>query len=304
MRSLFVSILLICSSGVYGEEPVDLSFVIHGRAPLERQAPDEDMIGAAVFEGDPIMFTLAALNLPADDGHWVDHIKWKVLTEKGSEVPVAITTSPVRGDRSALPKRPEAQSRFANSKVANLPPGKYVVNLSWVGSDERVAQVTAEPRLLIVYGGDESDAVHREFLRHRAGMVLKQGTSEAYRTARGWLLEAADGNTDPALYEELADASAPWAPPDETATYYQRSLEVARRNLEKRYGTRDQWPEKAVHLYQPQERKVQAFLRIVSYYKTNFSEIRVVVVRDGLTEKFAVERRDNGKRLQLVEPGQ
>lgn len=104
---------------------------------------------------------------------------------------------------------------------------------------------SAERRRLAIYRGDENARIHSFFLRHQARALLAKGTLESYQKARTLLLQAAEGNSDPSYYEELADASLPWAPPAETAGYYKRSLEIATQNLEKSLAPRQEsWPAK------------------------------------------------------------
>jgi hypothetical protein len=146
--------------------------------------------------------------------------------------------------------------------------------------------------------------VRSVFLREQARAVLRDGTPESYAKARAMLLEAAQDNSDPSVYEELADASAPWAAPDETATYYRRSLDVATKNLEKHHGARKDWPAKARQLYEPRARKVQVFQELVPYYKNSFSAVRIRVVREDATDKFVIERRSDGNRLRVIDPQQ
>ena len=295
---------LVASAG----EPVALRLEIHGRTPLHVQpvdSPGYGLLGAGVFVGEPVIATVTGLNIPTEDkADWTGHLKWTVTTESGEFISVMITPVadyPVETTHFTRLTRPDAV--FANFKFETFPPGRYVVEVRWAKLDKPYTD-TASRRLLAVYRGDEEPRVRSFFLREQARLALKEQTIEAYRRARTMLLEAAEGNSDPSVYEELADASAPWAAPEETLAHYQRSLDIARQNLERSHGPRRDWPPSAFHLYEPRARKVDAFRTLVPYYRTNFDQIRVVVVRDGMHDKFAVERRTDGTRVRIVDPQQ
>jgi len=208
-------------------------------------------------------------------------------------VQVTPSDDPRARDFGALP--PAASWSRLAFKVDGLKPGRYLVRGAWGGN------TPVEARSLVIYRGDETTEVHRVFLRVRAAEELKMNTREAYRLAREMLLEAADGNSDPSVYEELADASAPWAPPDETAEFYRRSLEVASTNLQRSYGPRANWPVNAEELFGPDERKMNAFVSLVPYYKLHF-DLERVIAAGGLNDgEFIIQRRSDGATVRVVE---
>lgn len=301
MRRILLTLLVLCGVAAFAAEPLHFSFVIHGRSPLEPQSADRadyGLVEAVFFAGEPVVVTLTAVNAPQGDG-WAKRIEWELTDSHGKVLAPRVTDL-------APASRPHvlaARAAQFNVTFAELPPGRYTVRASSVepGTDRRVA---AEARTLTIYRGDENVVVRRAFLRERAKAALAQGTAEGYRSARGMLLEAAEGNTDPSYYELLADASAPWAAPEETAEYYERSLAVARANLERKFGKTQEWPDKAVALFTKRAQKVSAFRELVPYYRTNFSQVRVVVLREGPGDQFVVERRSDGARLRVVTPRQ
>jgi hypothetical protein len=298
MRRVLLTLLVLNGFAALATEPVHLSFVIHGRSPLEPQnveQPGYGLVETAVFAGEPVVVTLAALNLPPESaGAWAGRIQWEAADAEGNVVPLtaAIDASPaaavLRGGAVAV-----------NVTLGDLAPGRYVVRVSWVDSSTG-KRVTAEGKRLSIYQGDENTAVQRAFLRERASRALARGTREGYESARTLLLEAAAGNPDPLVYESLADASAPWASPEETARYYAQSLAVAKGNLERRFGRPSKWPDKATTLFVARERKVEAFSRLVPYYRANFDKVRVLVVREGAKDKFVIQRRNDGAQLREI----
>lgn len=170
----------------------------------------------------------------------------------------------------------------------------------------RELALCALPKKRATDGGVRIASIHNESARLGAHPYARRWvdreTREGYDAARAMLLEAAEGNSDPSVYEILADASAPWAPPDETATYYDRSLAVAKANLTLRFGSPDRCSEKAVALFQHRERKVAAFRELVPYYTLNFLTVRVVVSRQGTKDSFVVERRSDRIRIRVIDP--
>jgi len=288
-------------------EPLHMSFEIHGSTPLHEQATDSPaygMVGAFVWVGEPLIATVSALNVPSGDLiDWIRYMKWSVTSESGDSVTVKFDRdwdSPLKA-RSDLRKRSDVA--FANFKFGPLPPGRYIIALGWT-DPETNERKTASKRHLAIYRGNESPFIRSYFLRREARSALSHGTFESFSKARTMLLQAADGNTDPSVYEELGDAAAPWALPDETANYYQLSLEIAKKNLEKNLGPQKDWSAKAWHLYRPHESKVKAFRALVPYYRTNFDQVRVLVVPDGMKGKFVIERRSDGARLRVIDPQQ
>jgi hypothetical protein len=301
MRRILVALFFL-SAVVAIAEPLHLSFVVHGRSPLEPQTSEQGTYGlveSVVFAGEPVVVTLTALNPPADVLSWVRTVQWDVVDALGRATTATVT---VDGLAPASPRPLPAGASQVNLVLSGLPPGQYTVRASSI-DDATSRRVTAEARQLTIYAGDENVTVRRAFLREKARVALSTGTEEGYRAARPLLLEAAEGNTDPSLYETLADASAPWADPEETAAYYDRSAAVARANVERKFGTRSEaWPSKATSLLSARDRKVAAFRALVPYYKTNFSSVRVVVTRQATRDAFVVERRSDGGRLRVIEP--
>ncbi|MCM2315181.1 MAG: hypothetical protein NDJ92_08525, partial [Thermoanaerobaculia bacterium] len=269
--------------------------LIHGRAPLQPAPNPDGYIESAIFAGEPVHLTAIVSNAPNEDDETLARaVRWTIDSADGK--PVSATPSFVSGSglSGAFPPK-LAGARSLLYSIPALAPGRYVVRASW--HDD----VKTEPRILNVYGGNEGPRVRQEFLRLNARKRLQDGTPEAYLAARTMLEEAAKNSTEPAVYEELADVSAPWASPEDTATYYSRSLEVAKRNLEAHYGESADWPESASELYRQSELKAKTFRDLIPYYKTHFHEVRVVVVRTGDSEDFAIERRKDGVRIRLVE---
>lgn len=303
MRRAFLLILVMTSFTAAAVEPSHLSFVVHGRSPLEPQRTGDAltaMIETVLFDGEPVIATLMATDAggPAATA-WVKAVQWEVLAGSGEAVspPPAIDAAP------AVARHPlRGDAVHVNFTFSGLGPGRYTLRPFW-RDPATGKKITSEARLLTIYRGDENLTVKRAYLREQARVALARGTEEDYRAARTMLLEAADGNTDPSVYEALADASAPWASPDETAGYYERSLAVATTNLERKFGREQrEWPVKATALFGARQRKVAAFRELLPYYRRNFNDVRVVVIRDRNKDKFAVERRRDGKRLRVVEP--
>lgn len=305
MRRTIAVLLLLVASSLFASEDMEFSFFVSGRAPLEETKPDSPEYGlveSAVFHEQPITLTVIAVNVPKGDSAWWNAIQWKFTTRGGDRVEPPPTLRIAQAPDAAFQaRRPNAS--HANFAVTGLKPGRYVVHAAWANA-QTGKRSEAEDRLLSVYRGDESISVKREFLRDRAKNELAKGTRQSYEVARAMLLEAAEGNTDPAVYESLADASAPWAIPDETASYYERSLAIARQNLEQRLGKQQaEWPSAARTLWTKHERKVKMFQDLLPYYRANFQQVRVVVLRQPMaSDKFVVERRSDGARLRTVEP--
>lgn len=111
-----------------------------------------------------------------------------------------------------------------------------------------------------------------------------------------------DSNRDELPDAAACDASLPWAQPADTAVYYDRSVAVARANLENKYGPDRDWPERAWQLYRPRERKSAAFRSLVPEYAIKFQDLKVVIARHDGRQVFVVERRSDGKHLRVVEP--
>ena len=308
MRRLFPVLVLLISQAALASEPLYLFFEIHGRTPLHRQpsdSPGYGLQGAAVWEEEPLIVTVTALNVPADEkGNWTRRIEWTVTTEEGGVVEVAVepdANSPIKTPHSV--RLAFSDTLFANFRFSTLPAGRYIVALSW--TDPRTGEKrNAERRLMAIYRGDEEPLVRSFYLREQAQAALKKNTFESFQRARTMLLEAAKDNSDPSVYEELADASAPWAAPDETAEYYQRSLDLARKALETNVGPQKDWPEKARSLYEPRERKVNAFRQLVPYYRNSLNQVRIFVEPDGRGGKFVVIRRSDGARLKVIDPNE
>lgn len=76
------------------------------------------------------------------------------------------------------------------------------------------------------------------------------------------------------------------------ARYYQKSVQIARLNLERKYGRSDQWPERVRQLHEAHSRKVSTFEALVPWYKLNFGKVRVV--HKNASAVFAVECRTDG----------
>jgi hypothetical protein len=304
MRLAFAALLLFVSLSTFGEPEVDFTFGIEGRAPLVRELPDSPgygLVGAAVFAGDPIVLTADAFNVPEEDRtRWRASIEWVFVSVKNKQPIPQPVVAPWDGEMR--PTRVGSNAFRVGFQVSGLPPGEYIVRASCV-DPVTASRIDAEDRRLSVYRGDESIAVKREFLRHRGKAELAKGTRPGYEAARSMLLEAARDNTDPSVYESLADASAPWAPPEETASYYERSTTVVRQNLERRFGERGKWPAKAVEALAPYERKQATFQEMIPYYKANFEKVRIVVQGGGRMSqpKFVVERRSDGARIRTVD---
>lgn len=259
-----------------------------------RTAETYGVIGASTFVGEPVILTVTALN--AKGGDWTDRIQWSVTSEAGEAVAVKIERTDDSAAAPPFAHRMLPNARFAHFRMGVLPPGRYIVSLSWTDPETGELQTSRRDGVAI-YRGDESPRVRSFFFREQAKAALAGGTLEGYRRARDMLLEAAAGNTDPSVYEELADASAPWVSPEETAGYYQRSLEIARENLQKHYGGQSGWPARARELFERRARKVEAFRSLLPYYKENFDRVRVVV-QGG---KFTVERRSDGATLRVID---
>ena len=294
--------VIFWAMATFAAEPMDVSFVLHGRAPLHSQASDSPTYGlmdASVFSGEPVIITVTALNTPADRDAWIRGLRWRVVTAEGTPISAEIERTADSAATAPYAHRLLPNATFANFSVKPLPPGQYTVTLTWADPASGSRQ-TARRSAFAVYRGDETPLVRSFYLRERASAELAKGTLESYRVARAFLLEAADGSTDPSVYDELADASVPWAPPTETATYYQRSLDIAKRALEKNFGAERDWPEKARQLYRPRERKVNAFRDLVSYYSANFKDVRVVFVGDRSRQKFVIHRRNDGAVVREV----
>jgi hypothetical protein len=138
-------------------------------------------------------------------------------------------------------------------------------------------------------------------LRDQARAEVSKGTKEGYLAARALLLQAVKDNDDPSFYEELADISLPWAQPDETAVYYDKSLAIARANLEKVHGAQNEWPEKAWQLYRPRAGKAETFRRLQPEYAMKFHDVRVTIDRRRGGDAFIMAQRSNGKQLRVIE---
>lgn len=302
MRRLLLILLVLSGLAAFAADPVHLSFVIHGRSPLEPQHAEQagyGLVETAVFAGEPVVATLAAVNLPREGaGAWADRIQWEAVDADGNVIPLAATVDARPAPATAVLRDGVVA---VNVTFGDLAPGRYVVRASWVDSATR-QRITAEGKRLSVYRGDENTIVERAFLRETARRALALGTRDGYETARALLLQAAAGNPDPLVYESLADASAPWASPEETARYYEQSLAVAKGNLERRFGQRAKWPDKAITLFTARESKVEAFSDLLPYYRANFDNVRVVVVREGTKDKFVIQRRSDGARLREIHP--
>jgi hypothetical protein len=291
------ALCFVTSVGLFGADPQDFSLFVTGHSPLEADLNDESgLVESVLFVDEPINLTLVVPGVDEQDaGRWAESLHWDVLTSEGTRV--ALSKVPELEVKKDVVRARVARFAFAMSP---LPSGRYVVRASWVDEKHHVV-IQSEDRKLTVYRGDESLTVKRAFLRQSAKALVAEGSRKSYLSARTMLLEAASDNTDPQVYEELADISAPWAQPDETASYYKRSLIVAQSNIERRFGRQqDGWPAQATQLLKQRKRKVDVFDRLLPYYRANFEDVRVMVVRVGKGETFVVERRSDGRRLQSV----
>lgn len=304
---MLVLSLFVAPVAAVAAEPLALRMEIHGRTPMHEEPVDGagyGLLGASVFVGEPVFVTVTALNTPKDNiADWTQHLQWKLTSDTGEAVALSTRRdfeAPVETPHSVLLTRPDAL--FANFKFSALSPGRYIVGLTWTNPKTGETS-SAERRRLVIYRGDETPRVHNYFLRYQARAALKDGTVASYRKARALLLEAAKDSADPNYYEELADASLPWAPPAETAEYYQRSLDIATKNLEKNLGPRrEDWSPKALRQHRQRAGKVQAFQSIAQYYAANFNQVRVVLSHEDGQQVFVVERRNDGKRIRVVAP--
>ncbi|HEV7768051.1 MAG TPA: hypothetical protein VGQ76_23815 [Thermoanaerobaculia bacterium] len=305
MRHALIALFLSSCLPILAAEPVEFSFFIQGRNPMDPvtvNGPANDLEHAAVFSYEPVVLAVAAVNVPESDlATWWTSIQWSITTVAGARVEpspkIEITDARDRGFEALRPR-----AAHINFSVSGLGPGRYIFHAT--RTDPTTGETTsARDRMLSIYRGDENLTVKRTFLRERAALALSKGTRQDFEAARSMLLEAAEGNPDPLVFESLADASAPWANPDETASYYERALAITRQNLEERLGKqRSSWPPTAVRQWNAQERKLKAFREILPYYKANFQQVRVVVVRaPRSSEKFVVERRSDGARLRTIE---
>jgi hypothetical protein len=309
VQRLLTILFLLVGVTAFAAEPPALRVEIHGRALMHRQPVDSTgygLLGVSLFVGEPLLVTVTAFNTPKDNtDDWTRHLQWSITSESGE--PVVLTMqrdfgSPVKTPYIVRLTRPDAV--YANFKLRTPDPGRYIVALTWK-DDETGESSSADKRLLAIYRGDEEPLIRSSFLRHQAKTALAQGTLESYQKARTLLLQAAEGNSDPSYYEEFADASLAWAPPAETAAYYQRSLDIATANLEKNLGPRQEaWPASALKLYRDQAGKVEAFRGITPYYAANFNQVRVVLSSANGQQVFVVERRNDGKRIRVVAPPQ
>lgn len=302
-RTVIFLLAALCSIRLMAAEP-GLVIEIHGRTPLHHipvDSPAYGMIGAALYKGEPVVATVAAFDVGmVDSAHILANLRWKLSTVEGDKLDVSVQrdeNTPLKVASNLL-KRPEAI--IFNVRLGELPPGEYMLWLDYVDPNTST-HVSADPRAIAVYEGNENSRVRSRYLREQARHELRKGTYDSYQVAKARLLEAPDAENDPTYYDELADASLPWAPPEETARYYQRSLEIARNNLMKAFGAQREWPEKAHHLFEPRSRKVEAFRKLVPYYSMNFNEVRVSFVSEVRYGKFVVERRRDGARLRVIE---
>lgn len=308
MTRLLISIaaLLLSAASLGADEPY-FRFDVHGRTPLHVQSPDSvayGLLGTAIWNGERAIVTVSAMNVSAaETTAWLDRLDWTVLTEAGQPVSAAVARHDDSPTHAPHHLRLRGDVHFANFEITGLSPGRYIVELAWTDPNTGKRR-TSERRELAIYKGDETPFIRSFFLREQAQKALAAGTADSFERARRMLLEAANGNTDPSVYEELADASLSWTAPDQTLAYYQQSLDIARRNLEKHHGPKNDWSAKVLQLYEPRLRKVEAFRKIVPYYRQNFDRVRVVLLRDGRGGKFAVERRSDGARLRVVDPQQ
>jgi hypothetical protein len=303
MRKLLLLSLFCLAPAVAGSEEPYYAVAVHGRPALHPETAVTAASSGAdvgVYQGEPVMLTVTAFNDSSDTDVWLQHIQWLVTT--GDSEPVA---AKIRRDTDATVQAPYAYRIQRNTtsaafRIDSLPAGRYLVAVSWLDpvSGERR---TSRREGLAVYRGDETPLIRAWFLRDRARAALLAGTRESYEAARGMLLQAASDNDDPSFYEELADISLPWAPPGETAAYYDKSLAIARANLEKTYGQERDWPERAWRLYRPQARKVERFRALVPEYAIKFQDMKIVVARRQTGDAFVIQRRSDGKELRVVE---
>jgi hypothetical protein len=304
MRRLLCLSLLFIAAMAAGAEPSLLSFVIHGRPSLHSQpagSPGSGLVNVGVFEGEPILLTLTAHNAPAgDDDGWLRRAQWTVTTEMGEPVAVKL-----RRDTESSVQAPYAYRLRGSTKSVNLrmdapPPGRYIVALTWTDSASGERQ-TARREGFAVYRGDETLMIRAWFLRDQARTEVSKGTREGYLAARTLLLQAVKDNDDPSFYEELGDISLPWAQPDETAAYYDKSLAIARANLEKTHGAENGWSENAWQLYRPRAGKAETFRRLQPEYAMKFHDVRVTIDHRRSGDVFIMEQRSNGKQLRVIE---
>jgi hypothetical protein len=193
-------------------------------------------------------------------------------------------------------KRPDVLN--VKCTIRGLQPGRYIVDLSWRRDPKRLA---AEPRKLYVYRGDETPSVKTAYCRKLASQAY-DGTREGYERARSFLERAMADTTQPIVFEELGDLSAPWASPQETADYYERASRLSRRNIEARFGAnRSLWSPRAISLQNAQDQKTNTFRSLVHYYTENFNTVRIVAIRRPTGQEFEIQRRTDGKLIRKVE---
>lgn len=298
-RLVFISISLIASLFVSGDERPSLSFVIHGYAPLAAQNVGEPYYGAvqtALFVDDPVVVTISLLNAPTTDvAKWADYLRWDVRHLDGTpaNASVALQLSAPKPPAFAALKK---NATHANFVISGLTEGRYVVTVRWHDDHD----YAAEPRKLSIYRGDESAIVSTAYYRNRAE-AANNGTLEGYKAARELLLKAAETSNDPGLYQELGDASAAWADPNETAKYYERARDLAEANITARFGPRGRWPKSAVTLYTRREQTARVFRSLVPYYTANFNDVRVVALHDRSRDAFQIQRRSDGSIIRTVD---
>ena len=278
-------------------QPALLTTVVKGRSPLESPKLTDGTIETAAFVGDVVHVIITVHGMTSDASGCMGDLRWLVTTLDGDSTSATLTRVDATESSREFRAGPDADST-AKFVLSALPPGIYHLQAS-CASDETV--VTGDRRRLIVYAGDENPTINRAFLVDRAKVAIGMATRDGYMQARAMLLKAANGNTDPSIYELLADASAPWADPRETAGYYERSLAVARANLARKFGEPAQWPAAASTQFRRRERKVEVFRALVPELVANFAERRVVVKTEGSSQMFVIERRKDGVQLRAID---
>lgn len=299
-------ILLLCLSAPAVAAPnVAFRLILHGRSPLDpnpASGSSPRLESTAFFEHGRVHGTLLVFGeqLQTDAVAFARRMTYTFVAEDGAAISPSVTVDPpvVPLPRvwSALGARSHADITFSG-----VPPGRYVIHAALDDSDRSEAHALA-PRGIVIYRGDEHEQVRAEWLLARARAAL-DGSAAGYQLARPLLLEASKIRNDPSILEALADAGAPWVTPQETLSFYKRSVEVARANIASALADSKSQPAKrAERSLTFKERKMRAFESLVPEYANRFAEVRVVVVVNGVRAgQFVMERRADGARVRVVD---